>query len=423
MKKTFKYRLYPNKQQEEILNSSIEVCRHLYNCCLGERIDAYKDKISFPKSYQRNTLPVLKKLDGLDDDFNINNVHSLVLQDVIVRLDRAYENFFRRVKEGNKKPGFPRFKGIGRYNSITYAQSGWKIEDKHLVLSKIGDIKIKLHRPLEGTPKTCIIIRKANQWYCSISCDDVPLHPFPKTGLTVGVDVGITKFATFSTDIAPIENPRILQKALKELRIAQRELERRSVYEKKKQEKDEKKAKRKLAPCQSHNREKSKLKVSRIHQKVANVRREFHYTEAKKILEQYDVICIEKLNVANMIRNHNLARYIADVGWSQFANILKVKAESAVKYVIDKNPAYSSQRCNKCGHIDKNNRLSQAIFCCVKCGHIDNADKNAAKNQEEEWIHTSTHSSSSKMRAGISQKIDNVIPLHSGSDSLMQEYA
>jgi putative transposase len=225
---TFQYRLYPTQEQAIVRDNTVETCRHLYNGALAERIDAYQYEgrtIGFVD--QANQLPLLKETTQ-----PLAELNAQVAQDCLKRLDKAYQAFFRRVKAG-EKAGFPRFKGIGRYRSFCYPswKGSVKLLDGFIRLSKIGDIALRLHRPLQGTPKTCTISRKADGWYASIACEVEP-EPLPKTGVDVGIDVGIEQFATFSDDHAPVANPRHLEKAQASVRKAQKRLERRSRRDK-----------------------------------------------------------------------------------------------------------------------------------------------------------------------------------------------
>ena len=191
MLKAFKYQLYPTTQQVGQLNQILQLCRFLYNCMLKQRIWCFKAGKSVGKFDQLNELSQIKA------EFpEYKTVFSQVLQDVGVRLEKAYQNFFRRMKAGDT-PGFPRFKGKNWFDSFTYTQSGFGFVDGKLRLSKIGDIKIKLHRALEGKVKTCTILRKNGKYYVSFSCE-APTLPLPTTGQSVGIDVGVADFAITS---------------------------------------------------------------------------------------------------------------------------------------------------------------------------------------------------------------------------------
>ena len=243
---------------------------------LAERIDVYEYEgrtVTFAE--QCKQLPCLK-----EHAQPLADLYSQVAQNVLRRLDTAYQNFFRRVKTGGEKPGFPRFKGAGRYRSLTYPQwgRGVSLQGNCLRLSKIGDVAIGLHRPLQGTPKTCMITRKADGWYCCIACEVEP-EPLPATGKEVGIDVGLENFATFSDDTPPLPNPKPLQQAQASLRTSQKRLERRTRRDKN----------GKLLPRQSHRREKAKVLLAKAHQRVARARLDFIHKVVHDLLARFDV--------------------------------------------------------------------------------------------------------------------------------------
>jgi putative transposase len=365
----FEYKLYPTPEQECVLLDTLETCRHLYNNALAERIDAYKhDGCTIGYVEQANALPSLKKIAS-----PLLQVHSQVVQDCLRRLQKAYDNFFRRVQQGEEEPGFPRFKGMGRYRSLTYPQwgTGVSLEANTLHLSKIGDITVRLHRPLQGTPRTCTISRKADGWHCSIAGEVEP-QPLEKTGQDVGIDVGIENFATLSDAHAPIANPRHLQKAQAHLRKCQRRLERRSKY-------SGTGRKRRLLAHQSHRREKAKVLLAKAHQRVARTRLDFQHKVAHALVGQFDILYVENLNIRGMLKNHHLARHIADCGWGQFFGVLRHQAEKAAKHVVEICPRNTSQNCSLCGeYVPK--ALSCRTHSCPYCGLVLHRDKNAAEN-------------------------------------------
>lgn len=204
MKQAFKYRLYPTKKQEHKLFWTLTLCRELYNAALSERRDAYKyAKKSVSYYEQKRDLPEIKA--EIREEYQ--DIHSQVLQDVLLRLKRAFDNFFRRVKYG-EEPGFPRFQGRNRYNSFTYPQGGYSLtQDNRVSLSKIGAIKIKLHRPMQGTIKTATIKHEVGQWYVIFSCEVEQSEPLPVVENEVGIDLGVTHFAALS-DGTFIDSPR-----------------------------------------------------------------------------------------------------------------------------------------------------------------------------------------------------------------------
>jgi len=354
MRKTLKYRLFPTKKQKRVLQEHLNECRWLYNHFLEERKSAWeKEKKSINYFQQCNSIPILKKRHS-----SLNKVYSQVLQNVADRIDKAFQNFFRRVKQ-RQKPGYPRFKGLDRYDSFTYKQAnfGWKIENNHLSLSKIGSIKIKLHRPVIGILKTCTIRKKAGKWYACISIEYEPKF-LPKSKKAVGIDVGLENFATFSTG-ERIANPHFLKTEEKALAKAQRKLS--------KQPKD------------TPERQKAKKVVIRIHERISNRRHNFIHQETRKIINRLGIICIEKLNTKNMMQNHFLAKSIADVAWNQFAQVLASKAAEAGRKFIAIDPKNTSQICSQCGTIVKK-KLSTRWHKCPICGLHLHRDINASRN-------------------------------------------
>nr|WP_189008998.1 RNA-guided endonuclease TnpB family protein [Deinococcus malanensis] len=351
--KAFRYRLRPTKAQEAALTEQLRLCRNLYNAALQERRDAYRKAKKTVTGYDQ--MKYLTEIKAALPEYA--GVYSQVLQDVLKRLDKAFKAFFRRVKEGSK-PGYPRFQGRDRFDSICYPQSGFSVSDKTAFFSKIGNIRIRLHRPLEGKVKTATITRDCGEWYVSYVCE-VEAQPLPVSGSSVGVDVGTTWFC-ITSDGEFVENPRHFQGGLKKLRVAQRAVSR-------------KRNKR------SNRRRKAVQQVAKLHRKVARQRLDFHHKTALKLVRENDLIAHEDLGVGAMGRG-NLARSIHDVGWGQFFSLLSQKAEWAARKVVRVDPRYTSQRCNACGHTCRENRASQSRFRCVACGHMDNADLNAARN-------------------------------------------
>ncbi|GAA5533950.1 transposase [Deinococcus aluminii] len=353
MLKAFRYRLCPTKAQEAALNEQLRLCHNLYNCALQERRDAYRKAGKTVTGYDQ--MKCLTEIKAALPEYK--GVYSQVLQDVLKRLDKAFQGFFRRVKAG-QTPGYPRFQGRDRYDSICYPQSGFSVSEKTAYFSKIGNIRIRLHRPLEGKVKTATITRDCGEWYVSYICEVEP-QPLPVAGSSVGVDVGTTYFC-ITSDGEFVENPRHFQTAMKKLRVAQRAVSR-------------KRNKR------SNRRRKAVQRVAKLHRKVARQRLDFHHTTALKLVRENDLIAHEDLNVGGMGRG-NLARSIHDVGWGQFFSLLSQKAEWAARKVVRVDPRYTSQACSQCGHTCRENRVSQARFVCQRCGHTANADHNAALN-------------------------------------------
>ena len=302
MIKTFKYRIYPNKKQKLKIDQTITTCRILYNNLLYERKYMYEyNKTNITYSWQQKSLPFRKKINPY-----MREVHSQVLQDVARKIDKSFQNFFRRVKN-NEKPGYPRYKAEGRYNSFTYSQSGFTIVNNKLKLSYLGSLKIKLHREIEGKLKTCAIIKKNGKYYVCFSCE-VETTPLPNTGKSVGIDMGITDFCVTS-DGEFFEAPKTYRKNEKALKKAHRKVSRRKKG--------------------SRRRKKAVIELAKSHEKIANQRKDIAHKTANSLINEYDVIAREKLVITRMLKNKYLSKSISDCGWGIFFNILSYKAESA----------------------------------------------------------------------------------------------
>jgi len=338
MKKTFKYRLYPTATQQELLRQQLsEACR-LYNAALQERREAYRSHQKSLNYYdQANQLKEIR----VNGDLALANYHCG--QDVLKRIDKAFKAFFRRVKQG-QRAGFPRFKSHRRYHSITFPShgDGNKLLEKHLRVQGVGDIKIKLHRPVSGKIKTVSVKREGNHWYACFSCE-VSAQPLPENSNQVGIDVGLESFATLSTGEI-IDNPRWFQRAQKRLRCAQRRVSRRKKY-----------SNRWRKACQF---------VANIHREISNRRRDFQHKLSREIVDANGFIAVEDLNIKGLASGM-LAKSVVDVGWSSFLNMLSYKAESAGRVLVKVNPRGTSQRC-PCGKPNLK-KLSNRTHRC-SCG-------------------------------------------------------
>jgi putative transposase len=286
----------------------------------------------------------------------LQGVYSQVLQDVAHRVDLAFKSFFRRVKAG-ETPGYPRFKGRDRYDSFTYPQSGFWVSDTHIKLSKIGTIKAKFHRPIIGKIKTCTVRRQNGKWYVCLSCEVEP-EPLPSTGNAIGIDVGLEKFASLP-DGTFVANPRFFRQEEAALAKAQRKLAKQ--------------------PKGSKERRKARKVVSRVHERIKNRRHNFVHQLSRKLVNENDVLVVEKLSTKNMLSNHHLAKSISDASWTEFRYCLAYKAESAGRKFVEVNPAYTSQDCSGCGHRAKK-PLKERWHHCPICGLKLDRDTNAAIN-------------------------------------------
>ncbi|MDO9518079.1 MAG: RNA-guided endonuclease TnpB family protein [Methanosarcinaceae archaeon] len=349
MIKTYKFRIYPTTAQVEKMEKTLGTCRFLYNDCLADRKNAY-ERTGITVGYYDQQYE-LKNREGI-------NIHSKVAQDVLRRLQKAYDSFFRRVKNG-ENPGYPRFQGYDRYNSFTYSQSGFKILDNgKLRLSKIGDLKLIQHREIEGKIKTITVKREGNQWYASFSTElKIEIEPV-EIKSAVGIDVGIKTLAVLSNG-EEIPNIKTTNNYEKRLAKIQRKLSRMKKG--------------------SNNRKKQKVKVQNIHKKIKNVRNDYLHKQSTKLVIEWDLIVLEDLQIENMIKNHKLAKSIADVSWNKFASMMKYKAEWAGKEVVFVNPRNTSKTCSNCGYI-QNMPLEKRIYDCPKCNLVLDRDYNAAIN-------------------------------------------
>jgi putative transposase len=356
VRKTFKEKLRPTPAQEQALDETLWRCRDLYNAALEHRSTAWQRcHVSVSRYEQKAELEAIRA-----ETPEYAAVHSHLLQDVLARLERTYQAFFRRVK-ADEKPGFPRFKGRNRYHSFTFKEygNGARLDNGSLVLSKIGRIRVHWSRLVEGTPKTVTVSREADGWYVSISCAEVPIQPRPLTGRESGIDLGLESFAT-RADGEVIHNPRHYRKSERYLRMCQRRVARRKKG--------------------SKRRAKAVKLLAKAHQHITNQRRNFHHQEARKLVEQYDVIYHEDLRVRNMVQNHHLAKSISDAGWGQFLTILSFKAASAGKRVVAVDPRWTSQRCSSCGRMVWKGLSSRWHACpYADCGLSLHRDHNSAR--------------------------------------------
>jgi putative transposase len=343
MLKAYRYKLEPNQSQRYALARTLDVCRELYNDCL------YQRKLHPISRYQQSA-----QLTQLKAEFPVyNNVYSQVLQNVLDRLDKAFKSFFR------SGFGFPRFKGANRFDSFTYPQAGFSLGGRRLSLAKIGNVKLRLSRPLPrgAVVKTCSIKRSVHGWFATLTFEHQPV-PLPANDLAVGIDVGVTTFAKF-TDGTEIPNPRIYQNSQAKLRRAQRRVARRKKG--------------------SQRRRRAVRQVQKVHLRIRNRRSDFLHKHSTAVIIKYGTVKVEGLNVSGMSRG-NLAKQILDCSWSEWFRQLRYKAEEAGRRLVAVDPKYTSQICSQCGFKHPDNRKTQADFACLLCGHRDNADHNAAVN-------------------------------------------
>lgn len=344
--RTYKYKLKLTKAQSVRIDSWIGTCRYVYNLALETKINAYRSaKISLSKFELINQLPELKDVKWIKD------VPCHSLQNVIERLDSAYQTFFR-------KGGFPKWAKKDTYKSITFKKVTWT--SLGVSLPKLGKVKIFKDRPPSGNLKTATIIKERNSYFICITSEVKPENLYPTNeNQVIGLDMGIAYFLVDS-DGCFVENPQVFKSFERRLR-----LENRSLARKKKG---------------SKSRQKQKDRLAKLYIKLADVRKDFLHKTSTQYIKNNSLISVEKLKVQNMIKFGHLAKYIFDVSWSSFFFMLSYKSNLYKKTFVQINPAYTSQKCSSCGHVEKKNRLSQSQFKCVSCGYEQNADFNAAQN-------------------------------------------
>jgi putative transposase len=355
MNKAYVFRIYPNKNQEAKLIRTLNTCRHLYNDALEERrrqaelYNLCRDFGVFPWGkpewirYEDQASALTRAKTALQRE-----VYSQVLQNVLKRLDRSFKNFFNGF-------GYPRFQAMGRYNTFTYPQSGFELKNCKINLSKIGNIRLFQHREIEEKIKTCTVKRDVDQWYVILSVMiEKHIEPVP-VETKIGVDVGLTSLLTLSNG-QKIEPPRFLKRSEDTLAWEQRHLSRKKRG--------------------SKNRTRQKIKLGRVHRRIRNQRKDFAHKTGRMLVDKYDHIVFEDLQVRNMVKNHHLARSISDAGWYQLISLTKSKAEYAGKIVELVNPGNTSQVC-VCGYpVPKN--LSLRVHSCPQCGLVSGRDQVSA---------------------------------------------
>jgi putative transposase len=343
---SFKYRLYPTRTQSQLMDGTLETCRRLYNDLLSDRIE---NGTGFYE--QKKKLVQLK----VDNKF-LKGVHSQVLQDVVLRLDKAFQSFFAGLSK------YPRFKRRGRYNSFSYPQHkiGFNVSGNFLKLGKIGRVRIKLHRALAGTIKRAALIKDLDQWFVAFSVEQQQIGAVPdeEESSPVGVDMGITNVVALSTG-ETISNPKFLERSAERIKHLQRELSRKNKGSKKS--------------------EKAKIALAKAWRKVRRQRDDFAHKLSFELATQNSLIVFEDLKTSKMVRNHNLASAILDSTWGKLRQLTAYKAERRGGQVILVNPSGTSQKCSRCQEVVPK-PLSERVHQCLKCGLTLDRDINAARN-------------------------------------------
>lgn len=336
--KTFRYRIYPTKRQEQTLNEHLAICCELYNAGLQERRDAWnRERKSISWFDQNLQLAAIKTVRE-----DVAKVNANVLEDALRRVDLTFKAFFQRVREG-RNPGYPRFRSARRYDSMTFRQIGKALNGNRLRISKIGDVKIKVHRPVNGRIRTLKIKREAGRWFALlvVECE---ARSLPFCAAAIGIDVGLSSFATLSDGTA-VANPRWFRTAQAKLRRLQRRVARRKKG--------------------SNRRRKEVLLLQRFHNHIRDQRRDFHHKESRKIVNQNGLIAVEDLNIKGLASGM-LAKSVNDAGWSNFLFMLAYKAESAGRVFVKVDPRGTSQTCI-CG-AEVRKALKDRWHLCLNCG-------------------------------------------------------
>ncbi|QYC42667.1 putative transposase [Nonomuraea coxensis DSM 45129] len=379
VRRSFKFLLRPTRQQEIALAACLEDHRQLYNAALEHRRTAYRRAgVTIRYGDQSSELKHIRA----DDPEGQARWSFSSQQATLRKLDKAFRAFFDRVKAG-RAPGFPRFKGRGRFNAVEWPKDGdgcrWDSQPAHptatfVRLQGVGHVRVHQHRPVMGRVKTISVTREGSRWYVVLSCDEVPAEPLPATGAAGGIDMGVASLVTTS-DGEHLANPRHLAACADRLAAAQRDLARKKRG--------------------SNRQRKAVARVAALHAKVCRQRLDTAHKAALALVRAYDVIVHEDLRIANMTRSASgtieapgrnvaaksgLNKSILDAGWGVFLRVLAYKAESAGRERIAVNPANTSRTCAECGHVAKENRVTQAMFRCRACGHTAHADVNGAVN-------------------------------------------
>ena len=390
MRRAYVFRLRPTARQHVALAACVDAHRELYNAALQERRDAWSQRRT--RIFYGDQSAQLTEIRQARSDQAVWSFSSQ--QATLRRLNKAFDGFFRRVKCG-EKAGYPRFKGKARFDSVLWPKDGdgarWLPDQNRVYLQGIGKVKAEVHREALGRVKTIQVKRQGRRWMLVLSCDDVPATPLPASGRHAGIDVGIASFATTS-DGEHIENPRWARTAADRLTAAQQRLQR--------------------ARRGGKNRQTKRETVAARHRKIANQRKDFHHKQARRLVGCYDVLVVEDLKIANMVRRakpvpdpeqpgqylangarakSGLNRSISDAGWGGFLNVLRAKAEDAGRVVIEVDPRHTSDGCENCGHAARENRVTQAEFACRCCGHRAQADEHAARNLLRAGLALHTH--------------------------------
>ena len=363
MKARYKYRLYPTALQVKKLSKLFGCCRVVYNDALAYCNDLYEQNQKKPSGYELQKLFITQAKKTTERSW-LSEVSVVSLQQSIRDLDQAYRNFYNSITGKRKGPKVnpPRFKKRQSAQSARFTRTAFKVHEirNKVYLAKIGNIKIRLSRPLSSAPSSATIIKDAANRYFISFVVETSAEPLPKNNKDLGIDLGITTFATLSNG-EKILAPKPLKNNLKKLAKFQRKFARTKKG--------------------SNRREKSRLKVARLHVKIKDVRKDFHHKLSTKLARQYDTLVLEDLNTSGMMRNHKLAKHIADAGWRNFRALTENKCKKYDReFRVISRWEPTSQRCSVCGFKGGKKELNVREWTCINCGTVHDRDINAAIN-------------------------------------------
>lgn len=394
MKVRYKYRVYPTIHQEKELSKLFGCCRVVYNDAKAYCDDLYKQNKKKPSSAELQKLFITQAKKTPERAW-LSEVSVIPLQQSIRDFDQACQNFFKSKTGKRKGPKVnpPRFKKRQSAQSARFRIGGFKVDKlrSKVYLAKIGDIKIRLSRPLPSEPSSATIIKDAANRYFISFVVETSAEPQPKTNKEVGIDLGITTFATLSTGEKRL-SPRPLRKYQKKLARLQRKFSR--------------------SQKGSNRREKLRLKIARLHARIKDIRLDFQHKLSTDLTKNHDSITLEDLNTSGMMRNHKLAKHIADAGWRQFRTLIEAKcAKYDREFIVISRWEPTSQKCSVCGFRGGKKKLDVREWKCINCGAVHDRDINAAINILNTGSKTKVSESQPVINTEVSLVNDNVVQL------------